>query len=95
MIVTPGPPFNRDDKVGLLAADEASLNQVDRINSETELVSDADGRITFPVLIPAATYRFIDHTTSREAGPQLREEFTVKSGETLDLGEIRIEKPGS
>ena len=35
-----------------------------------------------------------DLTTARDpAGPQLRKEFTVKSGETLDLGDILIEKP--
>ena len=48
----------------------------------------------FPVLIPGATYRIIDRTTTRDpGGPQLRKEFTVKPGETLDLGDIRIEKP--
>jgi hypothetical protein len=62
---------------------------------ETELVSDADGRMTFPVLIPGGTYRFIAYTTSGEAGPQLRQEFSVKSGETLDVVEIRIETPRS
>ena len=35
----------------------------------------------------------IDYTTSREAGLQLRKQFTVKSGEILDLGEIRIQSP--
>jgi hypothetical protein len=27
------------------------------------------------------------------AGPRVHKEFTVEPGETLDLGEIRIEKP--
>ncbi len=48
-----------------------------------------------PVLIPGATYRIYDFTTfvRGQAGPALRKEFTVKPGETLDLGDIRIEKP--
>ena len=60
-------------------------------------MSDAQGRLTLPVLIPGATYRFIDYTMAvrGKTGPQLRKEFTVKPGETLDLGDIRIEKPGS
>ena len=98
MVVTPGPPYSTaKDKAGLLAADEDDLTVVDPVNYENELVSDADGRITLPVLIPGATYRFIDYTTAvrGEAGPQVRKEFTVKPGETLDLGDIRIEKaPG-
>ena len=53
------------------------------------LTTDTDGRITLPVLIPGATYRFVELTTV----PQVRKEFTVKPGETLDLGDIRIEKP--
>jgi hypothetical protein len=58
-------------------------------------VSDADGRLTLPVLIPGATYRFTDRTTVRrgETGPEVRKEFRVKPGETLDLGEVRIENP--
>ncbi len=57
-------------------------------------MSDSQGRIVFPVLIPGATYRIIDATTLRDpSGPRLRKEFTVKPGEALDLGDIRIEKP--
>ena len=93
MVVTPGPPFNRAGKAGLLAADETDLNLIDPVNYEKPIVSDADGRVTLPVLIPGATYRFTDITTAREpSGPQIRKEFTVKAGETLDLGDIRIEK---
>jgi hypothetical protein len=42
-------------------------------------------------LIPGTTYRIADRTTARTpAGPQLRKEFTVKPGETLELGDILI-----
>ena len=46
----------------------------------------------FPALIPGATYRLMDRTP-RRGGGQTRKVFTVKPGETLDLGDIRIEKP--
>ena len=94
MVVTPGLPYNRaPDKAGLLFAEETDLNQVDSINYANDLVSDAEGRLTLPVLIPGAAYRFLDYTMGRQAVPQVRKEFTVKPGETLDLGDIRIEKP--
>ena len=65
------------------------------MNYETELAPDAQGRIALPVLIPGATYRFVDSTmvVRGVTGPQVRKEFTVKPGETLDLGDILIEKP--
>ena len=94
MVVTPGPPDTlANERAGLLAADEVELSRVDPTNYENPLASDADGRITLPVLIPGATYRFIDRTTTRDPiGPQVRKEFTVKPGETLDLGDVLIEK---
>ena len=54
-------------------------------------VSDAEGRIAFPALIPGATYRVIDRP--RGGPPTFRKDFTVKPGETVDLGDILIEKP--
>jgi RNA polymerase sigma factor (sigma-70 family) len=95
MVVTPGPPDTlANEKAGLLAADEVELSRVDPTDYENPLASDADGRITLPVLIPGATYRFIDPTTTRDPiGPQVRKEFTVKPGEILDLGDILIERP--
>jgi hypothetical protein len=47
-----------------------------------------------PVLIPGATYRFTDRAANQ--GLILRRlirEFSVKPGETVDLGDILIEKP--
>jgi hypothetical protein len=96
MVVTPGPPSTTaKGQADLLSADEMYLTVVDPINYDIEQVFDADGRITLPGLIPGATYRCIDHTAviPGEAGPEIRKEFTVKPGETLDLGEVRIEKP--
>ena len=57
--------------------------------------TDAEGRITLPALIPGALYRIIDFSTvnDQDKGIQIRRDFTVKPGETLDLGDIRIEKP--
>ncbi len=57
-------------------------------------MSDADGRIALPALIPGATYRTIDRTSGRSAlDPQVRKEFIIKPGETLDPGDILIQKP--
>jgi hypothetical protein len=94
MVVTPGPfASKKARKEGLLLADEARLTAVDPINYDHDPVSDAQGRITFPTLIPGATYRIIDRTLFRGPdGPQHRMDFTVKPGEALDLGDILIEK---
>jgi hypothetical protein len=95
MVVTPGPArfsIASDKAKSLLSADEGQLSDVDPINFATAPVPDAEGRITLPVLIPGATYRFTDYTTSvrGQTGPEIRKEFTVKPGEKLILGEIRV-----
>jgi RNA polymerase sigma factor (sigma-70 family) len=66
---------------------EASLALIDSINYADGPVSDALGRITFPALIPGAPYHF---STNGRATAQGDQDFTVKPGETLDLGEIVI-----
>jgi hypothetical protein len=95
MVVAPGVvPGARAQKEGALFADLRLLPQLDSINYPKPPVSDAQGRIVFPALIPGATYQIIDYAPRGDpAGPQIRKEFTVKPGETLDLGDIRIEKP--
>jgi hypothetical protein len=99
MVVTPGPARNNvpdpNGKSSLLCADEYELTIIDAINYEKELAPDAAGRITLPVLIPGATYRFIDFTmfVRGQTGPEIRKEFTVKPGQKVLLGDIRIAKP--
>ena len=96
MVVTPGPTYSQvKEPAGKLTADERDLSQIDTVNYQPNMVADAQGRLTLPVLIPGATYRVIDSTTivRGQTGPQIRKEFTVKPGETLDLGDILIEKP--
>ncbi len=95
MVVTPGPARNNypsDKATGELSADEGRLTELDPINYQAEMVPDGEGRIMFPVLIPGATYRFTDYTmyVRGQTGPEIRKEFTVKPGEKLDLGDIRI-----
>ncbi len=97
MVVTPGAlGVGRAQKEYPLIADQATMDQIDRINYAKPLTTDAEGRIALPALIPGATYRIADRTTAGTAeGPKLRKEFRVKSGETLDLGDILIEKPAT
>ena len=58
--------------------------------------TDGDGQFTMISLIPGALYRVIDHSTvNDDKGAQVRKEFIVKARETLELGDIVIEKPKS
>jgi hypothetical protein len=92
VVVTPGRSgeYRRDDaKEGELLADEGSLVNLDRHNYWDKVKTDAEGRVTFPALVPGATYRVgrweKDHWV-------LHKEFTVESGKTIDLGNVRIDK---
>ncbi len=94
MVVTPGPPFRLRPKEDLPYADEGPLFQLDRRNYGTGPASDARGVVAFPALIPGASYRIVDNTpTSGGGDPEVRKEFTVKPGETLELGDILIARP--
>ena len=95
MIVTPGP-----DRLSLAAAEKDRLSEdadyLSRIDPSdyAELVSDGQGRITFPALIPGATYRVNDMTTLNDPdGRKTRRVFVAGPGETIELGDIVIEKP--
>jgi protocatechuate 3,4-dioxygenase beta subunit len=96
MVVSPGAPASAATlKAGLRFADELRLNSVDPINHKAQMVCDAEGRLTVRALIPGATYRVIDDTAGLEAAPQVRKEFTVKPDETIELGDILIQKPAT
>ena len=96
MIITPGPDRSSRDPADAkrLSGEGAFLSRIDSINYANEPESDPNGRITFPALIPGASYRIVDRTTIRNpSGAKVRKDFTVKPGETLDLGDVLIEKP--
>jgi RNA polymerase sigma factor (sigma-70 family) len=96
-VATPGASnFRRGGSPDLdkLAADADFIGNVDRRHYWDDPAVDAEGRVTLPVLIPGALYRISDWSTvNQPKGAQIRKEFTVKPGETVDLGDVLIEKP--
>jgi RNA polymerase sigma factor (sigma-70 family) len=96
-VATPGPGrFSRAPKDRAeLSADEDFVANVDRKHYWHLPRTGADGRFAMASLIPGALYRLSDFSTANDEkkGMQVRREFTVKPGETLDLGDILIEKP--
>jgi hypothetical protein len=78
-----------------LAAEAQSIDQVDRVHYADKPKTDSTGRIAFPALIPGAHYRINDLSTAEDPtkGVQVRKDFGVRPGETLELGDILIEKP--
>ncbi len=95
IVVTPGPTYRRNPaKDDPLSADESPWLQIGRERLAPAFTSDAEGRATFPALIPGASYRIVDRTPlSGEGDPVIRKEFTVKPGESLDLGDILVARP--
>jgi len=99
ILITPGPPNltrKREDQVKRLA-DAGDMVNIDPRHYLNFPPADREGRVTLPNLIPGALYRICDRSTEDvpDKGVQARKDFTVKPGETLDLGEILIEKPQS
>jgi len=71
-------------------ADEGWLMNLDPQDYGERLKTDAEGRITFPALIPGATYRLGRWDSDRW---RLHQEFRAESGKTIDLGDVVINKP--
>jgi len=96
ILMTPGAPrLGFLDRGETLAADGAFLPNVDSKHHPVELATNAEGRVSLPALIPGALYRISDWSTVNVPGKgyQVRKDFTVKPGETLDLGDILVERP--
>jgi hypothetical protein len=93
---SPGPRWDtrNDREQAELAADTVYVSSVDPRYHRNLPRSGADGRITLPDLIPGATYRisgsFLFAPTKLDP---VYKDFTVKPGETIDLGDFTIEKP--
>jgi hypothetical protein len=67
-----------------VGADTTWLVNIDTVNYRPLPVADAEGRCTFPALIPGASYTGVFGNQPKE--------LTVKPGETLK-SEVVIEKP--
>jgi hypothetical protein len=55
--------------------------------------SDADGRVTFPTLIPGAPYMLNLLPVTPEEIEEKEFYFSVRPGQTFDLGDIAVETP--
>ena len=86
MVVTPTAltvDFLRLD-AGMFSEDGVLVANFDGLNYRNAPTTDAEGRATFPALIPGASYRL----NGRLGGPaQPSRPFLVGSGETRDLGD--------
>jgi hypothetical protein len=92
IVITPGRTarYETDDATrDQPIADAGSLTNLDRHNYWDKVKTDADGRVTFPALIPGATYRL---GRWEKDGWVPHKEFTVRTGETVDLGDVPIRK---
>jgi hypothetical protein len=60
------------------------------------LRTDSEGRVTFPTLIPEAPYmlRLRDEGMTADNQKEKEREFTVLAGQTRDLGQIALKRPG-
>jgi RNA polymerase sigma factor (sigma-70 family) len=91
LVATPGPPAfrrNENDPPGL-ADDAVNVMAIDRKHyvQRRQPLSAADGRITLPALIPGALYRL---SVNGGNGRPFHKDFSVKSGESIDLGDISV-----
>jgi hypothetical protein len=89
IVVTPGSAGDdgANDTKRELLADEGSLVNLDRHNYWDRIKTDAKGQVTFPALIPGATYRIRRFENDYFV---LHKEFKAESGKTIDLGDITI-----
>jgi hypothetical protein len=88
VIVTPGTPRNfMGEKHGVFA-DAMPLNFLDPMRYNDRHTDDK-GQITFPALIPGATYRITGGYDPKE-GFRFKD-FKVEAGQQLDLGDLKLD----
>ncbi len=90
IVVTPGE-HERDlaaARLGKLAADADFVSNVDRTNYHPWPQADDQGRVTFPALIPGATYRIDAY---KNGDPLVLKQFSVQPGEHVELGDLSLE----
>lgn len=90
MVVTLGKPkydFNAY-RNGEALADEDFVGNIDQVNYRPAPKTNASGGVTFPALIPGARYRFISFIDGKA---DVSKEFIAKSGETYDMGDIKVQ----
>ena len=91
MVVTPGPP-----KHGFLmpvnaSADEEFVSWIDEVNyksGKTGHATNSNGEVFFSVLIPGATYRYLNNVGNGRQVAQ--KEFVAESDKMHDLGQITV-----
>jgi hypothetical protein len=91
IVVTPGELnlVRLIQNKGTLTADVDFISNVDRANHSLLDKSDGEGRMTVSALIPGATYRIVVY---RNQARELGKEFQAKAAESVDLGDIVVER---
>jgi hypothetical protein len=87
LVATPGA-FRSDGKAyekGEFTADEEAVTNIDRLNHWEGGMTDAEGRLTFPALIPGATYRIAEVD---DRGSPAKHEFKAESGKDVKLPDV-------
>jgi beta-lactamase regulating signal transducer with metallopeptidase domain len=89
VVLSPGASWGDirfdDQKTSPLMSDAIHFSNLD-VNRYRDIKTDAKGRMTFPTLIPGATYRII--VFNQKEKTEIR--FTVQPGEAKDLGDLKI-----
>jgi RNA polymerase sigma factor (sigma-70 family) len=88
LVVTPGASrydLKKTYEEGQPAADAEYVGNIDHLNYRDGPRTDADGRITFPALVPGATYRIVE---VGDKDDMVKCEFRAESGKTVTLPDV-------
>jgi RNA polymerase sigma factor (sigma-70 family) len=92
MIITPGASWTNPFAAKVPVADVAFMSWFDpKGHKNGNLRTDAQGRVSFPTLVPGATYWVLADPDGRGT-IDLHKAFRVKAGKVLDLGDLTLKK---